>query len=374
MERPEVGLRGNFRRRRVFSHMQEIVLPNNFEVSLVLGGGNALGAYHLGVCERLFADGLEPSWCLGASIGAVTAAILIGNSAEERLDKLAAFWRQAAQLSPFSAMDLPEEARARYNNDYALGALMFGRPGLFQSRFPGLWSLLPGMPPDLALRDHRPLAATLERLIDFERLNGSSTRLSILSLDLESGDEVWFDNRGGHITPQHLLATTALSPLFAPVEIDGRLLCDAGFGNNLPFDRAFREGLARDQLCIGVDLYCAAHGRPQTLDETVVRVQDLAFSIQSRRAVTAVARERALLRRVDPASPSAILAHLAYRAPGHQRSLKPLDFSERSITERRRQGWFDAETMLPRIAAAPRDEPLVYIPPAGAPKQAHDAT
>lgn len=353
--------------------MQKDTLREGFELSLVLGGGNALGAYHLGVCERLFAEGLEPSWYFGASIGAVSAAILVGNAPEERLAKLEAFWRQAAQSSPFDDLRLTHSARARHNNDYALGALLFGRPGLFRRRFPGLWSVLPWMPPDRALRDHRPLARTLERLIDFDRLNRSSVRVAITAIDIESGDLVWFDNQRDDITSEHLLAATAIAPLFAPIEIDGRLLCDAGFGDNLPIARAFREGPAGDQICIASDLYCAAHGRPDTLDETIVRVQDLGFSLQSRRAVTGIARERALLRRCDPKSPSAILAHLAYRAPGHERSLKPLDFSTRSIDERRRRGREDAEAMLPRIIAAPRGEPLAYLPPEGAPHQAHDA-
>ena len=50
-----------------------------FEFSPVLAGGNALGAYHLGASDALFGAGWEPDWLVGASIGAVTAAILAGN-------------------------------------------------------------------------------------------------------------------------------------------------------------------------------------------------------------------------------------------------------------------------------------------------------
>jgi NTE family protein len=287
--------------------------------------------------------------------------VLVGNPPETRLERLRSFWAQAAQAgNPLLAL-LPEEARARVNNDYALGALLFGRPGLFGARFPGLWSLLPGMPGDLALRDHRPLARTLERLIDFDRLNRAATRVSIITLDLETGAEVWFDNHAGGIGPEHLLASTALAPLFPPVEIDGRLLCDAGFGNNLPLDKAFRDAGRRDLVCLGVDAYHLAHGRPVSLDEILARVQDISFAMQSHRAIAALARERELMRRLDPGSPSAILAYLAYRAPGHQRTLKPLDFSPASIEERVRQGRADMASMLDRLAAAPRDAPLACL-------------
>jgi NTE family protein len=337
-------------------------LTDDRAVSFALGGGNALGAYHLGVCERLFAAGILPSWIAGTSIGAVTGAILVGNPPQTRLARLREFWNRAAQIALPEA-PLPPEIRARINNDYALAALLFGRPGLFGSRFPGIWSLLPGMPPDRALRDHAPLARTLEDLIDFDRLNAAPERLSIVALDMETGEEVWFDNRHGAIGPEHLLAATALAPLFPPVEIDGRLLCDAGFGNNLPFDRIFREPPPRETLCIAVDAYTLAHGRPATLDETVARVQDLAFASQTRRALAALARERALERRLDPASPGATLAHLAYRPAGHQRTLKPLDFSRASLDERVEAGLADAEAILDRLARAPRGQPLTYLGP-----------
>lgn len=262
-------------------------IANDFEISLVLGGGSALGAYHLGACESLFASGISPTWYLGTSIGAVTAALLVGNSPERRLEQLRAFWEQASQIGVPSFFHLWGGRRARYNNDFALGALAFGRPGLFGKRFPGVLSLLPGMPSDLAIRDHAPMARTLERLIDFDQLNAAPERLSIVTIDMGSGEEVWFDNRCDRIAPEHLLACTALAPLFPPVEIEGRLLCDAGFGNNLPFDHVLREPAARDALCIAVDLYPLGHGRPETLDQTVARVQDLSFASQSRRSVEA---------------------------------------------------------------------------------------
>lgn len=341
---------------------QRFRLPESFDTALVLGGGNALGAYHLGACENLFAAGLRPGWLVGTSIGAVTVAILAGNPPETRLERLRTFWRDAMQASAgITADHVPDLLRSRFNNDFALSALLFGRPGLFRGRFPGLWSILPFVPPDLALRDHAPLRATLERLVDFDRLNGAPERVSINAIDMVTGNEVWFDNRDTGIEPDHLLASTALAPLFPPVEIGSRLLCDAGFGNNLPFDRVFLEEPMRDLLCVAIDVYHLGHGRPRTLDETVARVQDIGFAFQSQRAAAGILRERSLLRRFDPQSPSAILAHLAYRAPGHQRSLKPLDFSRASLEERIDQGRKDATAMLARIAEAPHDAPLAHL-------------
>lgn len=334
-----------------------------FDLSLVLGGGNALGAYHLGVCERLLEHDMMPDRIFGASIGAITASILVGNRPENRLKNLRAFWDQAAQFGGQKSGTASNDVLARQSSAYAMNALTFGRPGLFNARFPGLWSLLPGAPPDRALHDHAPMAATLERLVDFDLLNRAETALSIVALDMESGEEVWFENFDRGIEPAHLLASTAFAPFLSPIEIDGRLLCDAGFANNVPFDRAFAGRPDQARLCIAVDLFSLEHGRPDSMDQTIARVQDLTFASQTRRAIAALARERELVRSVDPDSYPAILAHLAFRAPGHQRGLKALDFSRAAIDDRIRQGRAEMDDLLLRLAAAPRDQALAYLKP-----------
>ena len=65
------------------------------QIALVLSGGNALGAYHAGAYEQLHQNGIRPDWIVGASIGAVTGAILAGNAPEDRLAKLDQFWAEA---------------------------------------------------------------------------------------------------------------------------------------------------------------------------------------------------------------------------------------------------------------------------------------
>jgi NTE family protein len=346
--------------------MQKAMAPQNFELSLVLGGGNALGAYHLGVCQRLFELDLVPARIVGASIGAVTGAILAGNPPDRRLERLHEFWDLAAQIDTPLPGSTFQDARARQSQAHGLNALAFGRPGLFNARLPGAWSLLPGALPDRALQDHRAMAGTLERLIDFDLLNSAKLPLAILALDMENGQEIWFDTTEREIEPLHLLASTAFAPLFPPIEVDGRLLCDPGFANNVPLDCIFQHASGRPVLCLAVDLFSIDHGRPNTIDETLARVQDLAFASQTHRSIAALRRERELQRQVDPDLPPAILAHLAYRAPGHQRGLKSLDFSQTSLDERIEQGIADVNALLPRLAQAARDQALAYVSSAAA--------
>ena len=57
-------------------------------IALLLQGGGALGAYQAGVYEALSEANLPPDWVAGISIGAINAALIVGNPPESRLDKL----------------------------------------------------------------------------------------------------------------------------------------------------------------------------------------------------------------------------------------------------------------------------------------------
>jgi NTE family protein len=271
-------------------------------------------------------------------------------------------WRQAAQPEVWPAEGLGKGGRERSNALHAVAALTLGRPGLFRARYPGLWSILPWMPKDRALLDHRPLADTLERLVDFDRLNGGEIRFALIAVDLETGEEVWFDNREHRIGPEHLLATSALAPLFPPVEIGGRLLTDPGYVNNLPIDRLFAQPLAGDLLAFAVELCSLRHGRPHGLDAVVNRTQDILFASHARRSVDFLRREQALRRQLDPKSPSATFVHLAYRAPEYEIAAKALDFSRASISDRMATGQLDMERALALLAEqTPTREPFLHL-------------
>ncbi|MDP2086024.1 MAG: patatin-like phospholipase family protein [Gemmobacter sp.] len=325
------------------------------DVAVVLAGGNALGAYHSGACAALTDSGLTPNWYIGTSIGAITGAILLGNPPETRFARLEAFWRQAAQPTPPGLHLLPEGMRARIGNDYGLATLLAGRPGLFGARWPGVWSVLPFLPPDTALRDHRPMRRTLERLIDFDRLNNGEARLSVMALDLETGEDVWFDTASTGVHVDHLLAATALVPLFPAVSVEGRNLCDGGLANNLALDRVLRADLDRPLLCLACDLFNPRGPAPQSLDQAVTRVQDLAFSVQTRRALAALVTERELRHRLNTDLPHVLLGLMSYVGAGSERSLKALDFSRARLADRAACGRRDMAVLLGRLREAPQD-------------------
>ena len=198
-------------------------------------------------------------------MGAVTAAIVAGNAPEDHVPQLRRFWSEATQHTAPSVSGMLKP-RQVYNGLHAVLTLMWGRPNIFQHRWPGLWSALPGAPNDVAMFDHAPLLASINRYVDFERLNRGDIRVTIGCVDVASGEEVYFDTARGMVRAEHVLASTSLLPAFPPVEIDGRLLCDLGYTNNLPLDPIFADEPKRDLLCIASDLFNLQAPRPGSLD------------------------------------------------------------------------------------------------------------
>ncbi|GAB6842929.1 NTE family protein [Methylorubrum rhodinum] len=325
------------------------------ELAFVFAGGNAVGAYHAGTYEALHDYGLRPDWVVGASMGAVTAAIIAGNAPADRVAMLRTFWDEATQKTGPDLTGLLKP-RQVYNGLHALMTLALGRPNIFGHRLPGLWSVLPWVPNDVALFDNKPLLQTLNRLVDFERLNRGETRLTVGCVDIETGEEVYFDTAREEIRPEHILASTAILPAFPPVEIDGRVLCDAGFTNNLPLDPVFAAEPKRDLLCIASDLFSLRAPRPASLDAVLERANDLIFASPPRRAIAGLMREYALRERLDPTGPAVTLLHLVYQAGADELAAKSFDFSPSSIRDRWAAGGRNATRGLELLAPGGSDK------------------
>ena len=81
---------------------------------------------------------------------------------------------------------MPKEWRQPLQVASALRARLFGRPALFHPRLPESRSAesKPG------LYDVTPFRNTLLEMVDFDRLNNGSTRVSVVAVDVETGEEV----------------------------------------------------------------------------------------------------------------------------------------------------------------------------------------
>lgn len=325
------------------------VTAGALEFALVLSGGNALGAYQAGAYEALHERGFLPDRVAGASVGAINGAIICGNAPLDRLKKLRALWTPAAKGSPaMEAGGILEDIRRSFA---AMMTLAAGRPGVFVPRYFS-W-LTPGLSlsEQVSLHDTLPLRAELERLLDFDLLNAPSAPAFLATaIDIETGEDVAFDSRRQPVHADHLRASAALLPAFAPVEIDGRLFGDPDMSANLPLDCALHEPGDGPLLCFALDLLPLHGRRPGRLSESVLRMQDLLFATQSRRTIAAwqtIFDERAKQGEGRPIT----LFHLAYRDQDPEVSGKAFDFSGRSAAHRWQAGFTDTMQALDDLAA-----------------------
>jgi NTE family protein len=333
-------------------------------VGLVLQGGGALGSYQAGVYEALSSSGYTPDWIAGISIGAINAAIIAGNAPNERVDRLRSFWE--AITAPTMLWPNATGALATWQRwTGAVFAVVFGQPGFFSPN-PQTW------PPSerVSFYSTSALKATLERLVDFDRINaGREVRLSVGAVNVETGQFVYFDSREMKIGPEHVMASGALPPGFPPIEVDGEEYWDGGLVSNTPLQYMV-DFVPRDSRVIfQVDLFPArARHRPTTLDEVHERDKDIRYSSRTRLA-TDMLRERhdvrhaikELSKLLPPGiarTPQAkrLLQHgcvttmdivqLIYRPDEPQGYLKDFEFSRPAMMLRWQQGLADAQTTL----------------------------
>ncbi|USI74420.1 patatin-like phospholipase family protein [Sphingomonas morindae] len=318
--------------------------------ALVLGGGVALGAYHLGAIERLDAA-LDIQAVAGASIGAITAALFAGNAPDARLDRLRRFWTRVEEAPPWpDPLGLAAHGPWRHWRNWASAATarLGGVPGLFRPRAePGAW-----LGERASLYDQSPLADTLAGLIDADRLRAGAMRCCIATTDIETAELVLFDSAAGDaIAIPHILASCALLPSFAPVRIGDRLLGDGGLSANCPFE-PFLAPDRRDPappLVVLLDLFAPDATPPTSIEAAAARSTEVQFAAQSRLRLDAIGAARA----AAGGAATRVLA-LSYRAPGEEAGPeRQFDFSARSRHDRAAAGRRDAEAALAHLATLP---------------------
>jgi NTE family protein len=279
---------------------QSRVERSGFEQTvLLLQGGGALGSYQAGVYQALAEADLHPDWVAGISIGAVNAALIAGNPPEKRVEKLREFW-EAVSTPPLgvphlASIDIKDDAIHRaINQTRALGIMMFGAPHFFKPRLlsPLLW---PSQHADqLSFYDVAPLRATLERLVDFDRLNTGAMRFSVGAVNVKTANFVYFDSTTHRIGPEHIIASGSLPPGFPATEIDGEYYWDGGLVSNTPLQWVLDSRPRLDTLAFQIDLWSARGELPRNLGEAEVRLKEIQFSSRTRAATDQYKRAQRL--------------------------------------------------------------------------------
>jgi NTE family protein len=343
-------------------------------VALVLQGGGALGAYHLGAFQALATHGYQPDWVAGISIGAFNAAIIAGNDPEDRLDRLTAFWGAISWPDvPFGNL-LP--LRLLHNQLSNAEALAIGQPNFFSPRAVSPYFSGDAAATELSFYDTSPMLGTLPKYTSFDRINAGATRLTLGATNLGTGELEWFDNTSPAppkpLTPAHVVASGSLPPGFPATEIEGQFYWDGGCVSNTPLE-AIAAGQGEEHLLVFViDLWSLTAKPPSTMNGVFWRAKQIQYASRIKRDVqvvkTAANHAHALnigkaagLPQMTGLPPAPALqtgrldiVHITYQPGADQIPNSDAEFSRTSIAERRAAGLRDMEAAL---NAAPWTQP-----------------
>ncbi len=345
---------------------------------LVLQGGGALGAFELGVIERLLEVGIMPDVVSGVSIGAINASVLCGCRHPEPAVALRALW------ADLTTPGLPPPF------DFVNPRLsVFGNPGMYMPRIDYL-----NMLTWTSLYDTTPLRLTLERHVDFRKLGPANfrqdpqrraPRLILTATNLRTGKLDKFDSAHIQLTPAHVAASGSLPPSFprtqatAPPEDGGgeQPYWDGGLFDNTPLSKvihALEESGDPHKTMYVVNLFPSEAPLPQNLPEVVSRMMTLAFANKAEKDLRRAQQTTEIIRFVEELDRlmerHAELRPLAQH-PGYQivkQYARPIqiveitnadiggagDFSARGIERRRKAGY---QAAVEKIATAPPQRP-----------------
>ncbi len=236
------------------------------KVGLVLSGGAARGLAHIGVLKALEEQGVRIDAIAGTSMGAVVGGLYASGYSIEELEHLALTldWQQALSDAP-PRKDVPFRRKQDDRDFLVKQKLSFRDDGSL-----GLpLGVIQGQ--NLSLLLESKLAHTAD-IRDFDKL---PIPFRAVATDIASGEKVVF--RRGHL-PQVVRASMSIPAVFAPVELDGRLLVDGGMVDNIPLDVVREMGV---DLAIVVDIGTPLRSRKQLA--TVVDVLNQSITLMTRR-------------------------------------------------------------------------------------------
>jgi NTE family protein len=243
---------------------QEVQEEQHPRIGLVLSGGGARGAAHVGVLKVLDEMRVPIHAIAGTSMGAVVGGLYASGLSAVEIEKLirSLNWQDAFQDRP------PREElgfrRKQDNREFLVRYAL----GLTEQGFVLPRGLVQGQKLEQVLRD---AALPVAEIQDFDRL---PIPFRAVATDLETGEAVIM-NSGDLVTAMR--ASMSAPGVFAPAQRGGRLLVDGGLVENLPIDIARAMGV--DALIV-VDVSFPLFAREEL--SSPINVTNQAFAIMIR--------------------------------------------------------------------------------------------
>src|SRR6187200_2134277 len=288
---------------------------------LVLQGGGSLGAFACGVFKALVKKNVRIDIVAGTSIGAVNAAIIVGSKSDHPEKDLEEFWIEIAESSPniipdIFVFDYDNKARKyilKKISAASANAAMFGVPKMFTPLWLrwSPWNYYGDDNNNIFVRnkreqqehyydflnprnwtyfyDHSPLAKTLDKYIDYRRLNLAATkeelpevlRLIITAVDVMTARPLIFDNTKMEIKAKHILASSGYPIYGFPwIELEDNVYAwDGSLLSNTPVREVIYASPRNDKNIFIVENYPRKKERlPSNMAEVESRAKDIIFS------------------------------------------------------------------------------------------------
>ena len=292
---------------------------NAIENVLILQGGGSLGAFGCGVFKALANSSIKINIIAGTSIGGLNASLIAGSKEEDHPEKsLEQFWLELAEVNDSSSnanFNFPfteslfagryptpttnVSTSSRYHSAITHISEIKSLISFYNSAFYGNKKVfMPRWRPEYALTDpeyftpyewtylfdHSPLVKTLEKYIDYNKLqpNGNpNAHLIITAVNVLTSEPLIFDSSKQQITSKHILATTGYPRYyFRWVEVEkGVYAWDGSLLSNTPLREVIDVSPVKDKRIFLVENYPKKIEKlPDNLLEVEHRSRDIMFS------------------------------------------------------------------------------------------------
>ena len=225
----------------------DTIRPPRLKVGVVLGGGGAKGAAHIGALKYIEEMGIPVDYVAGTSMGSIIGGFYAMGYTPDELSQLIANMNWSQYIG--NKIDRPmmsEEMRQR--NSTLLLQVPFSHENLFD-RDPNATfiSQLPSayVNNSSLINLFNDLCVGYQEEMDF---NDLPIPFACVATDMITGDEVVL--RSGSV-PTAMRASMAIPGVFSPVTIGDKVLVDGGLVNNFPAD-VLREMGA--DIIIGIEV------------------------------------------------------------------------------------------------------------------------
>lgn len=193
------------------------------KVGLVLSGGGARGAAHIGILKELERMRVPVDYIAGTSMGAIVGGLYASGMSTDEIETAL---KNIDWDDIFN--DQPPREKLSTNRKFDEAFFLINKAvGLKDGRVQLGSGLIQGRKMYLLLQE---LTLPVSDLTDFDQL---SIPFRAVASDIATGESVAL---GSGDLAAAIRASMSIPGFFAPMEIDGRLLVDGGVTNNLPVD------------------------------------------------------------------------------------------------------------------------------------------